>query len=101
MTAQPAEEMTPRVRSALDELEAMIRRRYPQATFRVAHSPDDPAVIHLLATVDVDDTDAVLDAVVERMMELQIGEMLPIYVIPMRPPERVLAMRGASDARPA
>src|SRR5262245_53911896 len=96
MTAHPAEELTPRVRRALDELEATIRRRYPQATFCVAHSPDDPTVIHLLATVDVDDTDAVLDVVVERLMELQIGEMLPIYVIPVRPPERVLAMRGSS-----
>jgi hypothetical protein len=78
----------------VDELEALILQRYPDATFRVTRSPDEPAVIHLLATVDVEDTDTVLDAVVERMMDLQIADGLPIYVIPVRPPERVLALRN-------
>ena len=93
-SAQPSDELAPRARSAVDELEALILDRYPDATFRVTRGPDDPETIHLLAMVDVEDTDAVLDAVVDRMMDLQIEGGLPIYVIPVRPPERVLALRN-------
>jgi hypothetical protein len=98
MSARPADELARRVQSALDELQSLVLARYPDATFRVVHSPDDPAAIHLLAMVNVEDTDAVLDVVVDRMMELQIAEGLPLYVIPVRSPERVLAMRGAVAA---
>src|SRR3546814_1184299 len=52
----------------------------------------------LVATVDVEDQDAVLDVVVDRMMELQIDEGLPIFVIPVRTAERVAAMRAAQTA---
>lgn len=95
MSAQPADELAPRARSAVDELEALILHRYPDATFRVTRGPDDTEAIHLVATVDVDDPDAVLDTVMDRMMDLQIEDDLPIYVIPVRPPERVLALRNA------
>jgi hypothetical protein len=97
MSAERAAAMDPRVRSALDELAALIIARYPEATFRVAGSPDDPAVVHLIATVDVEEPDAVLDVVVDRMMDLQIAEGLPLFVIPVRPAARVLALRGASS----
>src|SRR5262245_54488359 len=95
MTAQRAEDLSPRIRAAITELQGLILDQHPDATFRVTRSADDPVVIHLLATVDVEDTDAVLDAVVDRMMELQIAEELPIYVIPVRPARRVEAMRAA------
>jgi hypothetical protein len=96
MSAQSAEDLTPGVRAALDELQALIQRHYPGATFRVTRGRDDPQAIHLVTTVDVDDLDAVLDVVVNRMMELQIDEGLPIFVIPMRPPHRIVAIRAAS-----
>ena len=96
MSAQPAESMAPRLQGAVEELERLILARYPGATFRVARSPDDPAVVDLLAAVDLDDPDVVLDVVVDRMMELQIAEGLPIFVIPVRTPERVASMRAAS-----
>jgi hypothetical protein len=98
MSAQSVEEISPRIRQALDELQTMIRRRYPDATFRVARGMDDPQAIHLVTTVDVDDQDAVLDLVVDRMMELQIAEGLPMFVIPVRPAARVLAMRTGLPA---
>src|SRR4051794_8387996 len=96
MSAQAADELTPGVREALDELQALIRRYYPGAKFRVTRGRDDPQAIHLVTTVDVEDLDAVLDVVVDRMMELQIAEGLPIFVIPVRTPERVAARRTAS-----
>ena len=96
MSAQSAEVLTPGVREALEELKALIRRDYPGATFRVTRGRDDPQAIHLVTTVDVDDLDAVLDVVVDRMMELQIAEGLPIFVLPVRTPERIAAMRAAS-----
>jgi hypothetical protein len=84
-----------RTQAALRELQGIIKQHYPDATFQVTRSQDDPKAIHLLTTVDVEDRGEVLDAVMERMMELQIAEDLPIFVIPIRPRERMLAVRRA------
>jgi len=86
---------------AIEELKGLVRQHYPDATFRVTRSPEDPRVIDLMATVDVPDSDAVMDVVVDRVMELQIEEELPIHVIPIRPRERVLALvQERRQARP-
>ncbi|MCX6023558.1 MAG: hypothetical protein NTZ05_17855 [Chloroflexi bacterium] len=74
----------------MEELKGLIRQRYPDARFEVTRSPEDAEVVHLQTTVDLEDRDKVLDLVVERMMELQAKEGLPLYVIPVRPLERVL-----------
>jgi hypothetical protein len=84
-----------RTQAALRELQAIIKQRYPEATFQVTRSQEEPEAIHLVATVDVEDRGDVLDAVMERMMQLQIAEDLPIFVIPRRPRERMLAVRRA------
>ena len=76
------------------ELETLIRARYPDATFRVERGQDDPEAIQLVTTVDVEDTDEVLDAIADRVMELQIEHDLPVFVIPVR--SRKLTTRGAS-----
>jgi hypothetical protein len=81
MTAERAPEITLRMQQAIDELKNMIQARYPAARFRVSQSPDDPRIMHLVVVVDVEDTDAVMDVVVDRMMELQIDDHLP----PVRP----------------
>lgn len=78
----------PRMRQALTDLQARIRERYPSATFQLAAAPDDPAAIHLYATVDLEDTDELLDLVIERLLTLQVEEGLPVHVIPLRTPER-------------
>jgi hypothetical protein len=85
-----------RTQAALKELQGIVKQHYPEATFTVMRSQDDPAAIHLVTTVDVEDRGEVLDAVMERMMELQIAEELPIFVIPIRPRERMLAIRRAA-----
>ena len=82
--------MEPRVETALDELRGMIRGHYPDASFQVARAEDDPEAVHLITTVDVEDPDAVVDLVIDRLLELQIDEHMPVHVIPVRPVERVL-----------
>jgi hypothetical protein len=53
--------------------------------------------VHLLARVDVDDTEDVANVVMDRMIEMQVDEGLPVYVIPLRTPERLAALRASAD----
>ena len=85
----------PRIGRALDELVGLVRRSYPDATFQVTPSEEESAIVHLVARVDVDDPDVVADLVMDRMIEMQIDEGLPIYLIPLRTPERIAALRAA------
>ncbi len=85
----------PRIRSAVEELQAMIAERYPAARFDVVHG-DDPEGVYVWAEVDLDDPEPVTDIVIERMLELQEDERLPVYVIPVRTPER--AARAADQS---
>ena len=50
--------------------------------------------------VDIDDPDEVADLVMDRMLQFQLDEDIPIYVIPIRTPERVAALRQQLN-RPA
>ena len=84
MRAQTPRAMSTRAQEALAELQRLITRRYPTATFEVSSGEDDPESIHLVTIVD-DDVDAVLDVVIDRLLQLQIDEELPIHVIPVRP----------------
>ena len=79
-----------RIKAALLELREMIARAFPTATFAV-RTGDDPEGVYLIPTVDVPDTDAVFEVVVDRLLELQVDERVPVYVFPVRPPERVRA----------
>jgi hypothetical protein len=95
MSAERLNSPDPRQQAALDELRGRILQRYPDAQFEVTGGIDDPNAIHLVATVDVEDTEDVVDLVIDRMMELQIEQGLPIFVIPVRPVERVIASLNA------
>lgn len=79
-----------RLQKAVGELRDMIVKRYPEATFTVSRG-EDPEGVYLTPTVDVEDTEEVFDVVVDRLLEMQIDSQLPIYVVPIRPVERVLA----------
>jgi hypothetical protein len=87
--------LDPRTRQAVAELEAMIRERYPTATFDLSASPEDPSSFHLTAIVDIDDPDEVGDLVLDRVLELQVTEGIPLHVIPVRTPERIAAAKQA------
>lgn len=90
----------PRMQAALAELQAVIRERYPATTFQVAHAEDDPQAVHLYATVDIEDTDAVVDLVIERLLTLQVEDGLPVHVIPLRTPEaRAAVLQQLREAR--
>jgi hypothetical protein len=85
------------IQQAISELEGLIRSRYPSATFAVGIG-DDPEGVYLVPTVDVEDTDVVMDVVIDRLLQLQIDEGLPVYVVPIRPLERVLAEMRQAEA---
>jgi hypothetical protein len=89
---------------AITELRATISQKYPGTVFQVGRAEDDPSSIHITAIVDVDDPDEVGDLVLDRVLELQVDEGIPIHVIPIRTPERVMAelqeQLAGSPARP-
>ena len=82
--------LTPRMEAAIHELQGLITTRFPQATFAVEEG-FDPEGIYLVTTVDIADTDEVIDVVGDRLVELQVEEGLPVYVTPLRPITRVVA----------
>jgi hypothetical protein len=90
-----------RLQAAIDELQGLILARYPEATFSVSPAEDDPRITHLVTTIDIDDTEEVIDLVIERMLQLQVEDGLPIYVVPVRPFSRILARRAALASQAA
>jgi hypothetical protein len=97
MTKERAPEFTPRMQQALTELQALISKRYPDATFRVTRSPENPETVLLKPVVDVDDRDEVMDVVIDRLGELQGEEQLSLLVVPTRPKARNEAIRRAME----
>lgn len=94
MTTDPIRQFDhspPRFQGPITELQALIRARYPDATFAVEIG-EDPEGVYLIATVDLEDTDEVLDAYIDRLVDLQVTEGLPLHVLPVRPPHRIAAM---------
>lgn len=92
------EHLTPADRRSIEAiatLEGVIRDRYPDATFD-AFQGEDPDGVYLRATVDLDDPDEVMDAVVDTLYELQVEQGLPIYVIPVAPLARAAQQRHTS-----
>jgi hypothetical protein len=83
----------PRLHAALQELTELVKAHYPTATFSLERGVDDPDAIHLVTTVDIDDPDEVVDLTIDRELELQVDEGLPVHVIPRRTPARVEALR--------
>src|SRR5262245_31478249 len=78
------------------EFQGMIRARYPEVDVAVTEGHgDDPVGVYLLATVDVEDTDEVFDVVVDRLVELQVEHGVPVYVLPLRPLNRIAKLQKA------
>ena len=88
MPAEQLDPLSPRLQNAVEELQGLIRRVDPTATFQVVHG-DDPTGTYVIATVDVEDTETVIDAYIDRLLDLQIDEGLPVYVVPLRPLTRI------------
>ena len=93
--------LTPAMEQAVNELQGIISERFPQASF-VVEEGFDPKGVYLVTTVDIADTDEVIDVVGDRLVELQVDEGLPIYVTPLRPLQRVIAeLREREHTTPA
>ena len=78
----------PRTSAALDELEALIKSHYPDATFDRAIG-EDPAGAYLVVAVNVDDTFEVQDVYRDRIIEMQEDERLRVYVHLTWPEHRI------------
>ena len=90
MNIDPTFELDPKMRAALEELAGMISQHYPDSTFRVSRGEDDPTIVQLVAVVDIEDTDPVL--------ELHDEDLL-VFVVTERPLERTIAMREAAQVQ--
>jgi hypothetical protein len=88
------------MQEAIHELQGLITAHFPQATF-VVEEGFDPEGIYLVTTVDIADTDEVIDTIGERLLALQVDEGLPLYVSPLRPIERVIAELREREAATA
>ena len=71
MTTELRPDADPRVQDALAALQDRLQSHYPAATF-VTVEGDDPEGIYLVVTVDVEDTDEVLDVVIDDLFHLQV-----------------------------
>ncbi len=80
----------PRIQAAVAELTQLVRDRFPDATFRVTEH-EEPCAIYVYAEVDVEDTDEVIDTYIDRMVDIQVYDGLPVYVIPAWPEARRIA----------
>jgi hypothetical protein len=100
MSQKRKETLEPRIVQALNELTILIRTRYPDAQFEIGRGMDDAEAIHLTTTVDIEEPEDVVDLVIDRLLELQVDERLPIHVIPLRPPERVIVEEHPSISHP-
>ena len=83
----------PKRQQALTELKSIILERYPSASFSVRQGIEDSDETWLTTRVDLDDPDEVMDLVLDRMLELQLDEGIPVQVLPLRTPDRIDALR--------
>lgn len=92
MRADPVSRMD----SAVAEIKSLILTHFPDATFEIGLG-EDPDGTWMTVTVDIEDTDEVVDAIVDRLLDMQVEEGIPHYVIPVRPIERIMAELRAPD----
>ena len=96
-TERPNYLKLPGMTEAVDEIKGAIRAVYPAADFQLT-TGEDPEGLYVSAVVDAEDLDGVVDLFVDRLIELQVDRGLPLYVVPVRPVERVT---GGPVNRPA
>jgi hypothetical protein len=87
--------------AAIAEMTERLTERFPSTTFEI-YEGEDPDGIYLAAIIDTDDPEEATDLFRDRIVDLQVEESLPLFVIPERTPERtaVLLAREAQDRVP-
>ncbi len=87
-----------RIQHALVELQDIIGTAFPGAVFEI-YPDSDPDGMYLEAMVDVEDLNDMLDVFIDRLVDMQIEERLPVYVVPVRTPERVARLVAEATRR--
>lgn len=82
----------PQIQAAVAELQQLIKSHFPSTSFTVGEA-EDPEGVYVRAIVDVDDPDEVTEVFIDRMIDLQVEDGLPVYVVPVRTSERSVALR--------
>jgi hypothetical protein len=90
----------PRIQEAVEELRRLIAGRYPDARFDVFER-DDPEGVRLQATVDIEDTDEVMDLAMDALYDIQVERGLPVYVVTEQPHLRVAEQLRARARHPS
>lgn len=98
MTTADARLTDPRMVAAIEELTGLIRAEHPTAEFSAEYDEDECSVF-VIATVDVDDTDEVMDLFLDRILTLQEEEGLRLHVIPVHTPARNQRQLAEMDAK--
>jgi hypothetical protein len=75
----------------VDELKKTILERHPEATFELGPGGENPTAIFLDAYVDLDDPFEILDEIGERVVDIQVDEGVPLFVMPRQSPDRARA----------
>jgi hypothetical protein len=81
----------PKIKQAIKELKAFIRRRFAGTQFAVWEGTD-PLGVYLDAIMDVDDLDVLYDdeEFIDLLLDIQVERYLPVYVMTRWPREREL-----------
>jgi hypothetical protein len=67
MRAEQLDLITPHMQAAIEELQRLIQQHYLEAIFQVEPG-DDPTGMYVLATVDVENTDVVVQVYIDRLL---------------------------------
>ncbi len=75
----------------MTEMKERIAQRFPMTIFEI-YEGEDPDGIYLAAIIDTDDLEEATDLFRDRIVDLQVDEGLPLFVIPERTPEQTAAI---------
>jgi hypothetical protein len=89
--------LDPAMQAAISELQQTILARFPSTEFTVGEA-SDPEGVYMRAIVDIDDPDEVTELIIDRVVDLQVEDGLPIYVVPLRTAARDAALRERQAA---
>jgi hypothetical protein len=85
----------PRVQAAIAEIQALVLRRFPDASFAVwVGMGEDTAGVYLEAAIHGDDLMKVADLYSDRLVDVQVDDGVPIRVVPVRSHERFAELFG-------
>ena len=86
MPSRRGRRLPPRLEAAVEELVCLIREVHPDASFEIHRGHEDRRDVFLDVSAPGADPESVLDLVMDRLLELQVEQHLPLWVVPLDPP---------------